>query len=131
MSWVNENARIEQALRVECFLRCPQRLGEQRRALPVIPPAVIAPDRVVVRDSPAIRNHGVERRTLGGAILRGDIAHDSAGRMRRSMPVPGKLKPQRRATAPRRRAVNAGAPLVAPGADRLWAPGCRSRRGHS
>jgi hypothetical protein len=125
----------------------------------------------------------------GGAILRGDTAHDSADRMRRScahnIPL-GTLKKggtfsdvgwricstsavgllsaqrlraanlasrpkgrqgpmirqrhasarktkyrRRRASAPRRRAVNAGAPLVGPGADRLWAPGCRSRRGHS
>jgi hypothetical protein len=32
-----KNARIEQALRVECFLRGSQRLGKQRRTLPVIP----------------------------------------------------------------------------------------------
>jgi hypothetical protein len=38
--------------------------------------------------------------------------------------------PQRRASAPRRCAVNAGGPLVAPGADRLWAPGCGGCRPH-
>ena len=56
--------RIEQALRVECFFRGAQRLSEQRRTLPVVPRAMIAPDRVVMRDSPTTRNHGVERSAL-------------------------------------------------------------------
>ena len=73
-SWVNENAWIEQALRVEGFLRGAQRLGEQRRALPVIPRTMVATDRVVMRDGPAIGNHGVERRALDCEPLRAELA---------------------------------------------------------
>src|SRR5262249_18026779 len=69
-SRVNENARIEQSLRIECFLRGAQGLGEQRRALPVVPRAMIAPDRVVMRNSPSILKHGVERRALDSEPLR-------------------------------------------------------------
>src|SRR5262249_56294926 len=63
-SWVDKYARIEQALRVECSLRRAQRLGEQRWALPVVPRAMIATDRVVMRDRPTICNHGTESRAL-------------------------------------------------------------------
>ena len=35
---------------------------------------MIAPDRVVMRDSPAIRNHGVERRALDCEPLRAELA---------------------------------------------------------
>jgi hypothetical protein len=35
---------------------------------------MIAPDRVVMRDSPAIRNHGVERRALDCQPLRAELA---------------------------------------------------------
>ena len=73
-SWINENARIEQALRIEDLLRSAQRLGEQRRALPVIPRAMVATDRVVMRDGPTIRNHGVERRALDCEPLRAELA---------------------------------------------------------
>src|SRR5215813_13777827 len=65
---------MEQALRVACFLRGPQRLGGQGRALPIIPWAMIAPDRVVVGDGPAIGNNGVERRALDCKPLRGELA---------------------------------------------------------
>src|SRR5262245_59559087 len=73
-SRVDENARIEQALRVERFLGGAQRLGEQRRALAVVPRAMIAPDRVVMGDRPAILDHGVERRALDREPLRAEPA---------------------------------------------------------
>ena len=43
--------------------RGAQRLGEQRRALPVVPRAMIAPGRVMMRDSPCVY------RKLDSAIL--------------------------------------------------------------
>src|SRR5260370_3450316 len=50
------------------------RLGEQRWALPVIQGGMIGPDGMVMRDSPAIRNHGVERRALDCEPLRAELA---------------------------------------------------------
>src|SRR5437868_2108811 len=73
-SWVYENAGIEQALRVERLLGGAQRLGEQRRALLVIPRPVIAPDCVMMRDGAAVCDHGVERRALDDAPLLAELA---------------------------------------------------------
>src|SRR5262249_59226298 len=73
-SWLKETAGMEQGRRVDCSLRGARRLGERRRALLVVPRAMIAPDRVVMRDSPAIRNHGVERCALDCVPLRAELA---------------------------------------------------------
>src|SRR6516225_11727787 len=56
------------------LLRGAQSLGEQRRTLPVVPRAMIASDRVVMGDGPAIRNHRVERRAFDGAPLCAELA---------------------------------------------------------
>ena len=73
VSCINQHARIEQALRVERLLGGAQR-GEQRRALAVVPRAMIAPDRVVMRDGAAVLDHGVERGALDDAPLFAELA---------------------------------------------------------
>ena len=45
---------------------------------------MIAPDRVMVRDGSAVRNHGVERRALDGEPLRGELP-GLAERMKREI----------------------------------------------
>src|SRR6266700_3494630 len=84
MSWIDQHTRIEQALRVECLLRRPQRFGEQRWALLVIPWPVIAADRMMMRDRAAVCHHGVERRALDGAPLRAELVR-IAERMEREV----------------------------------------------
>ena len=61
---VDQHAGVEQSLRVERLFRGAQRLGEERRALPVIPGTMVAPDRMVMRDGAAVVDHGVERTRL-------------------------------------------------------------------
>src|SRR5262249_56890356 len=62
------------AVGVDCFLGSAQRVGNRGRALLVVPRAMIAPDRVMMRDSPAIRNHGVERCTFDCVPLRAELS---------------------------------------------------------
>src|SRR2546423_2712677 len=69
-----QQARIDQALAVEVLLGGAQRLGEQRRALLVIPRTVIAPDRMVMRDRAAVGDHGVEPRALDDAPLFAELS---------------------------------------------------------
>src|SRR5436305_3965795 len=81
---IDQHARIEQALRVERLLGGAQRLGEQRRALAVIPGPMIASDRVMMRDRAALRDHGIERRTLDTAPLLAELSR-FAQRMEREI----------------------------------------------
>ena len=73
-SWIDQHAGIEQALRIERLLGGAQRVGEQRRALAVVPRAMIAPDRMMMRDRAAVLDHGIERRALDRAPLRAELA---------------------------------------------------------
>src|SRR5262245_24636629 len=68
-SRINQHAGIEQPLRVERLLGGAQRVGEQRRALLVVPRTMIAADRVVMRDGAAVCDYRIERRALDGVPL--------------------------------------------------------------
>jgi len=57
-------------VRVEGALGGFERLGEQRRALAVVPRPVVAPDRMVVGDRAAAVDDRVERRRLDRRPLR-------------------------------------------------------------
>src|SRR6476661_7486727 len=61
---IDQYAGIEHRRGIEGGLRGPQRGGEGRRALTVIPGAVVAADRVVVRDGPPGFDHRLGGRRL-------------------------------------------------------------------
>ena len=49
---VDQHSRIEQALRIKGCFSSLKGTGEQRRALAIVPPPMVAPDRVMVGDVP-------------------------------------------------------------------------------
>src|SRR5215472_12640441 len=59
-----QDTRVHDPGRVQLSLRTAQRAGEQRRHLPQIPGAVVAPDRVMVGDGTAERKDRLRRREL-------------------------------------------------------------------
>ena len=71
---VDQHSRIEQALRIQGCLGRPEGSGEQRRALAIVPPPVVAPDRMMVGDRAAICDHGIKTSRLDGVPLRAQLA---------------------------------------------------------
>ena len=68
-SGTDQHAGIQQALRVERALRALECRGEQRRSLAVIPRAMIAPDRMVVRNAATGRGDGLRMAQQAGAAV--------------------------------------------------------------
>src|SRR6202035_1159890 len=64
--WIDQHAGMEQALRIDGVLCGSELGGEERRALVVVPGAVVAADGVVMGDRAA----GLDQRTRGGALDR-------------------------------------------------------------
>src|SRR3984893_11819633 len=71
---IDQYPRVEQTLRVEFALGRAQRRGEQRRTLAVVPRAMVAPDRMMMRDGAAAVDHRVERRRFDRAPLLDQLA---------------------------------------------------------
>ena len=59
---IDQHSRIEQALRIQGCLGGLKGGGEQRWALAIVPPPVVAPDRMMVGDRAAVRNHSIKTR---------------------------------------------------------------------
>src|ERR1700719_3223703 len=76
---VDQHSRIEQALRIQCCFGRPEGSGEQRRALAIVPPPVVAPDRMMVGDRAAICDHGIKTGRLDSVPLRAQLAMPSGG----------------------------------------------------
>ena len=71
---VDQHSRIKQTLRIHgCFGRS-EGSGEQRRALAIVPPPVVAPDRMMVGDRAAICDYGIKTGRLDGVPLRAQLA---------------------------------------------------------
>jgi hypothetical protein len=83
-SRVDEHTRIEQAVRVERALGGLERLGEQGRALAVVPGTVVAADCVVMGHRAAAGDHRVERRGFDRMPLLDQLPMP-AGRMEREI----------------------------------------------
>src|SRR6516165_6062600 len=73
-SGIDQDAGIEEALRIERRLRRLERRGEERRALAVVPGAMIASDGVVVRDGAA----RLDERVGGGVLDRLPLLQEGA-----------------------------------------------------
>ena len=74
---VDQHSRIEQALRIQGCLGGLKGSGEQRRALAIVPPPMVAPDRMMVGDRAAICNHSIKTGRLDGVPLRAQLAMPS------------------------------------------------------
>src|ERR1051325_2439954 len=81
---VDQYPRIEQPLRVEFARGRAQRRGEQGRALAVVPGAMVAPDRMMMRARAAAVDHRVERRRFDRRPLLDQLAV-TAERMEREV----------------------------------------------
>src|SRR6185312_10095134 len=76
---VDQHSRIEQALRIQGCFSSLKGTGEQRRALAIVPLPMVAPDRMMVGDRAAIRNHSIKTRRLNGVPLRAQLAMPPRG----------------------------------------------------
>jgi hypothetical protein len=61
----------------------PEGSGEQRRALAIVPLPMVTPDRMMVSDSAAVRDHGIEAGRLDGVPLRAQLAMPPHGMERK------------------------------------------------
>ena len=76
---VDQHSRIKEALRIHgCFGRS-EGSGEQRWALAIVPPPVVAPDRMMVGDRTAICDYGIKTGRLDGVPLRAQLAMPPSG----------------------------------------------------
>ena len=76
---VDEHSRIEQALRIQGCFGSLKGAGEQRWALAIVPPPMVAPDRMMVGDRAAICDYGINTGRLDGVPLRAQLAVPPGG----------------------------------------------------
>ena len=67
---VDQHSRTEQAQRIQGCLGGLKSTGEQRRTLAIVPPSMVAPDRVMVGERASIRNQSIKSGRLDGMLLR-------------------------------------------------------------
>jgi hypothetical protein len=56
---IDQHARIEQAMRIQGRLGCPECSGKQWWALAIVPRPMVAPDRMMVSDRATVLDHGI------------------------------------------------------------------------
>src|SRR5262245_34722845 len=76
---IDQHSRIEQALRVHGRLGRPEGSREQFWALAIVPPPMVPPDRMMMRDGSPVRNDSIETGRLNGVPLSDQLAMPSGG----------------------------------------------------